>query len=65
MASSLVAQIAEAEHAIGVLRGEYRRRVARREMRESEADLRLSRMDDVLASLRRLQDAAAGKASRP
>lgn len=51
MASSLVAQIAEVQREIDMRRSVYPGLVARGRMRESEADLCISRMRDVLATL--------------
>jgi len=55
MTSSLAAQIAEVEREIAMRRRVYPGQVARGKMRQGEADVLISRMEDVLVSLRKLQ----------
>jgi hypothetical protein len=55
MSSSLQAQIAEVEREIDMRRRVYPSWIARGKMRQGEADLHISRMEDVLATLLALQ----------
>jgi len=55
MTSSIGAQIAEVEREIALRRHVYPGQVARGKMRQAEADIHISRMEDVLQSLRQLQ----------
>jgi hypothetical protein len=54
MTSSIAAQIAEVEREISFRRRAYPGWVRVGKMRQSEADLHLSRMEDVLATLKQL-----------
>jgi hypothetical protein len=60
MTSSITAQIAEVEREIAMRRRVYPSQVMRGKMRQSEVDLRISLMEDVLATLRQLQQQQRG-----
>jgi hypothetical protein len=55
MTSSITAQIAEVEREIAMRRRVYVGQVARGKMRQGEADLHISLMEDVLATLEQLR----------
>jgi hypothetical protein len=56
MTSSIHAQIAEVEREIALRRRVYPGLVMRKKMRQVEADLHISRMEDVLATLKMLAE---------
>jgi hypothetical protein len=55
MRSSIGAEIAEVERESAMRQRVYAGQVVRGKMKQGEADLHISRMEDVLASLRQLQ----------
>lgn len=54
---SLISQIAEVEREIAMRRNVYKNLVAKRTMKQGEADERILLMENVLETLRRLQEA--------
>jgi hypothetical protein len=55
-APTLLDQIAEVDRELGVRRIAYKRHIANRLLTQAEADVRIARLEAVLATLRRVRD---------